>query len=111
MSTTDIGNAAETAVVKELIRQGFKVLDRNWKTKLCEVDIIVEKDAVVWFIEVKYRHTERFGSGLEYIGPSKLRHMRIAANLWVDTHDYAGEYTLGAISVTGQNIVNELVEI
>lgn len=111
MSTTDIGNAAEQAASEELARQGFEILERNWKTKWCEVDIIARKDNVVWFIEVKYRSTIEFGDGLEYIGPKKLRHLHIAADLWVCQHDYQDEYTLGAVSVSQNNIIGTMIEI
>lgn len=111
MSTTDTGQAAEQRVAEELVSQGFTILGRNWKTKWCEVDIIASKAHTVWFIEVKYRATDRFGDGLEYIGANKLRHLQLAAELWTSTHMYAGEYTLGAVSVSGNNIVGELIEI
>lgn len=111
MSTISIGNAAESAVAEELVRKGFCIVDRNWRTKWCEVDIIAKKDQVIWFIEVKYRATEKFGDGLEYIGPQKMHHMQRAAELWVTIQGYSGEYTLGAIAVTGNNLVSELIEI
>lgn len=111
VSTTDIGNAAEQAVAEELVRQGYEILGRNWKTKWCEVDIIARKDKVVWFIEVKYRSSTKFGDGLEYIGPQKLRHLQIAADLWVNQHSYSGEYTLGAVSMSGSGGISELIEL
>lgn len=111
MTTVDVGNAAEEAVADELVRQGYDILDRNWKTKYCEVDIIAQKHEVVWFVEVKYRSSTRFGDGLEYIGPDKLRHLRTAAELWVNRRRYAGEYALGAVSVTGHYDIEEMVEI
>lgn len=111
MSTIDIGSAAETAAAEELARQGFEILQRNWRTKWCEVDIIARRDDVVWFVEVKYRSTESFGDGLEYIGHKKLLHLQRAASLWVTSHRYSGEYTLGALAVTGNQAVGELLEI
>jgi uncharacterized protein (TIGR00252 family) len=110
MSTVSVGNAAEASVAEELVRQGFVILDRNWRTKWCEVDIIARKDNVAWFVEVKYRGSATFGDGLEYIGTQKLRHMQRAAELWVAMRQYGGEYTLGAVAVTPQG-VGELVEI
>lgn len=79
VSTTDIGNAAEQQAAEELVRQGFTIVQRNWKTKWCEIDIIASKDATIWFVEVKYRATTKFGDGLEYIGNKKLRHLQLAA--------------------------------
>jgi len=111
VTSTDTGRAAEQAAAGELSRQGFKILAQNWKTKLCEIDIIAQKDGVVWFVEVKYRSTIKFGDGLEYIGRQKLVHLQRAASLWSSQHNYNGEITLGAISVSGNNIVEDMVEI
>lgn len=111
VSTTEVGLAAEQAVAEELVRQGFSVLDRNWKTKWCEVDIIAAKDQVVWFIEVKFRGSTKFGDGLEYIGRQKLHHLQLAAHLWVGMNDYRGEYTLGAVAVSAAEGVGTLIEV
>lgn len=111
MSTTDVGKMAEQAVADDLIRQGYTILGRNWRTKYCEVDIIASRDEVVWFVEVKYRTTALFGDGLEYIGPSKINHLQRAASLWVTQHGYNGEYTLGAVAVGGDNLIGELIEL
>lgn len=111
MSTTDVGRVAEQAVAEELVRQGFVVLERNWKTKWCEVDLIAEKAGVVWLIEVKYRQTVKFGDGLEYIGSQKLRHLQLAASLWANMRRYDGELTLGAVAVTADSIVGPLIEM
>jgi uncharacterized protein (TIGR00252 family) len=111
VSTTETGNRAEQAVAEELARQGYEILDRNWKTKWCEVDIIARKDKVVWFIEVKYRATTKFGDGLEYIGRKKLNHMQIAAEIWVGKCNYHGEYALGAVAVSPADGIGELIAI
>jgi uncharacterized protein (TIGR00252 family) len=110
-STVSVGNAAESAVAADLVQQGYSLIDRNWRTKWCEVDIIAKKAGVVWFVEVKYRATTKFGDGLDYIGPQKFRHMQRAAELWTTIHGYQGEYTLSAVAVTGENVVGKLVEL
>lgn len=111
MSTVDVGNAAEALATEMLRRQGYEILERNWRTKWCEVDIIARKDDVVWFIEVKYRSTGAFGDGLEYIGRTKIMHMQRAVALWTQKYTYAGECTLGAVAVTGDGLVGEILEI
>lgn len=111
VSTVSVGQAAEAAASDALVGQGFCIIDRNWRTKWCEVDIIAKKNGVVWFVEVKYRATTDFGDGLEYIGPHKLRHMERAAELWVAINNYGGEYTLGAIAVSDADGVGELLEV
>lgn len=101
MSTTATGNAAENAVAAELQRQGYKIRDQNWKTKFAEIDIVAEKARTLFFVEVKYRKTLAAGDGFDYITPTKLHHMQRAAESYILSCDWRGEYTLMVASVTG----------
>lgn len=103
MQTTDIGNRGEQLAAEALVRLGYEVLERNWKTKWSEVDIVARKDGTVYFIEVKYRATGRQGDGFDYITNQKLIHMTRAAELWVGIHDWNGAYELMAASVSGED--------
>ena len=111
MQTTAIGNRGEQTATEQLVRDGYRILSRNWKTKFCEIDIIAIKDNVVYFVEVKFRRTNRQGDGFDYITPQKLRHMYRAAELWVVMHGWHGEYALLAASVSGANDSIEILEI
>lgn len=54
-NTYDQGVWAETMAALYLCLKGYKILERRYKTKVGEVDIIARKKLVVAFIEVKYR--------------------------------------------------------
>lgn len=95
------GAIAETKAAKNLQADGYRIIDRNWKTRWCEVDIIAEKDGVVRFFEVKYRRNAGAGSGLEYITQAKLHRMKFAAELWLSRHPAISASELGAIEVEG----------
>jgi Holliday junction resolvase-like predicted endonuclease len=97
------GKAAEGKVVKHLKKQGYKIIDQNWKTKWCEVDIVAKKDECMHFVEVKFRGSDIQGSGFDYITPQKLRKMELAARSWVEINNWEGEYTLSAAQVSGNN--------
>ncbi|HKU18508.1 MAG TPA: YraN family protein [Candidatus Saccharimonadales bacterium] len=101
MTTTETGQQAEAAAAAFLERNGCTVLERNWRTRLCEIDIVAERAGIVYFCEVKYRKSARQGSGLEYITPQKLRQMAFAAESWVHAHGWQGEYELCGIEVSG----------
>ena len=101
MKTTVIGRGAEGAVAIFLTQHGYKILDRNWRTRWCEVDIIALKNKVVYFIEVKYRINDSQGSGFDYIGPQKLRQLMFAAEFWTSQKNWTGDYRLLAASVSG----------
>lgn len=82
---------------------GYRLLDQNWRTRWCEIDLIVSKNHIVYFVEVKYRRSTTFGSGLDYITDKKLAQMHFAAEFWLaqNRHTAMG-YQLGAIEVTGE---------
>ena len=62
---------------------GYQIVARNWRTKLCEIDIIAHKDKDLCFVEVKYRHNDSCGDGLDAITPRKLQQMRFAAEVYM----------------------------
>lgn len=83
--------------------RGYKIIERNWRTARCEIDIIAEKDGTAYLVEVKYRGSDRQGGGLEYITPSKLKQMRFAAQMWVEETEWIGDFQLAAIELSGPN--------
>ena len=112
MSTTETGRRAESAVALYLQKQGHKILEQNWRTRWCEIDIVSQKDKTVYFTEVKYRASSRQGDGLDYITPKKLQQMAFAAEFWVASHSWHGEYTLAGGAVLGEDFtVTDFIEI
>lgn len=112
MKTTQQGLKAEQAVADLLLRQGFELIDQNWKTKVCEIDLVMEQAKAAYFIEVKYRSSFSQGDGFEYITPSKLKRMDFAARLWVQQFDWPGDYRLMAAAVSGPGCENiNIIEI
>lgn len=101
MSTTETGHRAEAVAGDYLVKLGYKILARNWRTRWCEIDIVATKSADVLFVEVKYRQHNWQGSGLDYITAKKLQQMQFAAELWVSQRRWRGPYRLAAIEVSG----------
>lgn len=100
--STEIGRRAEAAAAAYLARQGYRILEQNWRTRWCEIDIIAEKTGVLYFVEVKYRRTHFQGNGLDYITNQKLGQMHFAAEFWLTRHRGAAQdYRLSAVEVTG----------
>lgn len=114
MSTFDTGRKAEACAAEFLQRKGCKLLEQNWRTRWCEIDIVAMREKIVYFCEVKYRSHDRQGSGLDYITPKKLQQMQFAAELWVTEHRWKGAYELCAIEVSGPeyritNVIRDLL--
>lgn len=104
MTNHQSGHDAEKEAAKYLKRQGFGIHKLNWKTCYCEIDIVAEKDRVIWLIEVKSRKDSSQGFGYEYITPKKLQQMQFAAEMWIQANDWSGDYRLGVVSVDDQKI-------
>lgn len=99
MTTTDTGRRAEAAAKVYLEMRGYKVIEQNWRRPRCEIDIVALKGGILHFVEVKYRHNDGQGGGLEAITASKLKQMRRAAWLYVDETKWRDEYVLSAVEV------------
>lgn len=96
------GHHAEKVAARYLQAHGYKLYALNWRHPRAEIDIVAQlPGGPVVFIEVKHRRTARQGAGLDYITPAKLRQMEFAARLWAAAHGYRGDYTLGAVEVSG----------
>lgn len=101
LTTTEIGRRAETAAASYLKQHGYRILDQNWRTRWCEIDLVAVKGSAVSFVEVKYRRSDAWGDGLDYITTLKRKQMAFAAEFWMAAHDWMGPCYLAAVAVTG----------
>lgn len=79
MSRSETGREAEDAAVCHLRSKGYKILERNYSTRLGEIDIVALDGRVVCFVEVRSRTAEEFGSALEMLSTGKQRQVTRAA--------------------------------
>lgn len=74
-----LGRVGENAAVKELKKQGYKILERNYKTRTGEIDVIARDKSVIAFIEVKTRTSDACGAPSEAITAAKRRKYGLTA--------------------------------
>ena len=99
-----LGVRGEDLGCAELERQGLRVLERNWRCRLGEIDIVAaeigEYGLTLVFCEVKCRSGLCFGHPLEAITFAKRRTLRQLAAMWIRQHDLkASTIRLDAIGV------------
>lgn len=99
MTNYATGHAAELKAADYLRSEGFKIRAINWKTPVCEIDIVAERSRTVYFVEVKYRKTIEQGYGVDYVTPSKLKRMKFAADMWLAQSGWKGECQLAVVSI------------
>lgn len=96
------GGRAESFAASFLEEKGFRIIDCNWSTKVCEIDIVARKDDVTYCVEVKYRKNSRHGDGLSAITSKKLAQMKFAARVWQQFHNtHEDPIQLAVASVSG----------
>jgi uncharacterized protein (TIGR00252 family) len=105
VTTFETGRRAEAAAADFLRAKGCDIVAQNWRTRMCEIDIVAHRANVIYFCEVKYRRSSAQGAGLDYITPRKLQQMRFAALSWVHHQGWRGEFQLCAIEVSGPRFV------
>ncbi len=80
-STTERGRIGEEQAVAELVRQGYSIVERNYRCKSGELDVVAREGDILVFIEVRSRADGEHGSALETVGARKQRQIaRVAAH-------------------------------
>jgi putative endonuclease len=74
-----IGKKGEAAAVRFLKKNGYKILEQNYRTQLGEIDIIARERQTIVFIEVKTRRSLEYGSPKMAITPKKQRNISMTA--------------------------------
>ena len=101
------GNQGEALAAAWLVKKGYTLLERNWRFRHWEVDIIASKDKFLHFIEVKTRHSLRFGRPEESITRDKMNNLRNAAEEYQYQHP---EWKFIQFDVLAITVVNDEVK-
>lgn len=78
-SRTVFGHLGELLAAERLRREGYVILERNYRCSLGEIDLVAREENVLVFVEVRTRSSEGFGSPLESVDFAKQRKLRDVA--------------------------------
>ena len=88
-SNNELGRRGEEKVSNLLIRRGYTIIERNWRIKEGEIDIVaLDRKAIFHFIEVKTRSSIAYGHPFEAISREKAHRLQRLALAWLATHGY-----------------------
>jgi putative endonuclease len=94
------GWQGEEIAAAYLIENGYEIIARNWRCALGELDVIVHKDDVLVFVEVRTRRGQRFGSAEESITPAKqTRLIELAQTYWAELQPDFPSWRIDVITV------------
>jgi putative endonuclease len=104
MTRVQLGAMGEALAVDHLTRMGFRIMNRNWRCRYGELDVIAcdEATRTVVFVEVKTRTGDGFGGLLHAVTQRKVRRLRRLAGLWLAGQD--GRWAAVRIDMVGVRI-------
>jgi putative endonuclease len=89
--------------------RGFAVIDRNWRRREGEIDLVALRDRLLVFCEVKARSSTRYGMPFEAVTRAKQLRLRRLAGMWLAEHAMRGaELRFDVASVSGTTV--EVIE-
>ena len=107
-ATQAFGELGERIAERWLARRGWRVVHRRYRFGHRDIDLVVERDGVVAFVEVKARSSERFGDPIEAVNWRKRIDLERSALSWISRHGrirrrgYFGGGTSGAGPACGE---------
>ena len=107
----DTGNQGEEAAEQYLIRQGFRILKRNWRHLHLEIDLLAMDGEMLVVVEVKTRGRIDFGDPQSFVTKTKQKKLIRAANYYITENDFNGETRFDVIAVLKRNEVFEINHI
>ncbi|MGI6686652.1 MAG: YraN family protein [Bacillota bacterium] len=109
------GKRGEDEAAKELERRGYRIITRNYRCRLGEIDLIGEKNRQLVFIEVKARTSLAFGLPQENVNYRKQMKIRKVAQVYLaENHQYHRDISFCVVAVQfdreGKTVKIEVIE-
>jgi putative endonuclease len=101
--TQETGRAAEEAAARFLEARGLQLVERNYRCRRGEIDLVMRDGETVIFVEVRYRRSGRFGSGAESVDGRKQARLLAAALHYAQARGlHASPMRFDVVSVSGE---------
>ena len=98
----DIGKKGEREAEDFLIEKGFRILERNFRFKRCEIDLIALKEGLLVFVEVKVRSSNTFGFPESFVSNQQVERITEAADEYQHQIGWSKDIRFDIISIEGK---------
>jgi putative endonuclease len=106
-ATQEFGELGERIAERWLRRNGWRVVQRRFRSGHRDIDLIVERDDTIAFVEVKARRGAAFGDPVEAVNWSKQKELARSASVWIDRHGRPSEsyrFDVVGVLVEGERV-------
>lgn len=93
MNNRALGSEYEEMAAQFLAKKGYQILQKNFRCKSGEIDLIAEHEGTLVFVEVKFRKNTMFGSPFEAVGHTKQRKICQTARYYLLKNKYSEQYS------------------
>ena len=107
-SAPAIGAAKEALACEYLAKQGLRLVARNYRCRLGEIDLVMGDGPCLVFVEVRYRRGDGFGSALESITASKRRRIQSAAEHYLLNNPPVRDCRFDVLAISGPDRIEWL---
>jgi putative endonuclease len=97
------GQAAEEKALGYLQGKGLRLLNRNYRCKSGEIDLVMQQNNTLVFVEVRYRQSSHFGSAAESVTSSKQRKLLLTANHYLQKNGLDRPCRFDVVAIGGKN--------
>lgn len=113
MKNIEFGKIGEEKAVEFLKNNGYKIIERNYRTKIGEIDIIAKHKREIVFIEVKTRSSDDFGIPEESVNERKLKRIEKIAEIYLKRKKINLPYRFEVLSILkeDENFKIEIIPI
>ncbi len=101
-STRDKGRTGESAAAKYYESLGYEVVSNNYRFKRAEIDLIVKKESLLIFVEVKYRKNEKYGYPEEFVSDNQKQLILTAANQFIEENNWEANIRFDIIAINAE---------
>ena len=96
------GKYGEYYAAKYLNDHGYKILHRNYKCRIAEIDIVALDGNTLCFIEVKTRKDKLHGFGAEFVNKAKIEKLVLGARSYIASHNASNDIRFDVVEVYGR---------
>ena len=108
-----LGEKGEAIAARHLKKKGYRIIEKNYRTKLGEIDIIAKDKDTLVFVEVKSRRSWQFGNPKAAVTPQKQRKISMVALHYLKTthrSNVSARFDVAAVTITRDKPQIEIIK-